>query len=90
MPSISVCGSYAAGYRAAFTVAADAGWDGDRFRIPRSEPPAEAAHIRASPIGISVVVPAHDRLPVGVQSLDELVNGFEFFRGKFGQGVRAR
>jgi len=49
----------AAGYRAAFTVALDAGWDGDRLRIPRREPAFQ--QIAGEPPGISVVIPACDR-----------------------------
>lgn len=49
----------AAGYRAACTVAQDAGWDGDLLRIPRREPVVTPGG--GEPPAISLVVPACDR-----------------------------
>ncbi len=54
----------AAGYRAAFTVT-DAAWQGDLLAIPRIDPLVPRPLIEdAGPPGISVVLPARDRLPV--------------------------
>ncbi len=54
----------AAGYLAAFTVS-DGAWNGDRFAIPRVDPLVPRPMVEdAGPPGISVVVPARDRLPV--------------------------
>ncbi len=48
-----------AGYDAAFTVAGDSAWAGDRFAIPRVEPPAP--DVPEEPTRFSVIVPAFDR-----------------------------
>ncbi len=54
----------AAGYLAAFTVS-DGAWSGDRFAVPRVDPLVPRPLVEdAGPPGISVVVPARDRLPV--------------------------
>ena len=53
-----------AGYRAAFTVS-DAPWEGDLLAIPRTDPLVPRPLCEdAGPPGISVVVPARDRLPL--------------------------
>lgn len=62
-----------AGYRAAFTVAQSTSWEGDPFRVPRvhGEPAAPLAPAATAdvPTGLSVVVPAFDR----VRMLSEVV-----------------
>lgn len=56
-----------AGYGAAFTVRESREWDGDVFSIPRLEAMEAHGLVQAAgsdPIGISVVVPARDRVPI--------------------------
>lgn len=56
-----------AGFSAAFTVRDDCAWDGDALSIPRVDGMEASGLVRAEagpPIGVSVVVPARDRLPI--------------------------
>ncbi|RZO59645.1 MAG: glycosyltransferase, partial [Sandaracinaceae bacterium] len=52
-----------AGFDAAFTVAADLDWDGDRLAIPRVDALDEPARSE-TPTGFSVIVPAYDRVGI--------------------------
>lgn len=64
-----------AGYSAAFTVRESPEWSGDRFSIPRVEGLEALEHVQArsaTPLPISVVVPARDRSAILRETLGRL------------------
>ncbi len=64
-PDVARRAAARAGFAAAFTVAGDGPWDGDRFAIPRTDVDEIVRPCAAlGPIGISVVVPACDRVRI--------------------------
>ena len=65
----------AAGFSAAFTVREGRTWDGDPLSIPRLETMEATGLVTPGdgpPLGISVVVPARDRVPILAETLSRL------------------
>lgn len=74
-PDLARAAALAAGFSAAFTVREARAWDGDLFSIPRIEAMEAAGLVTAGegpPLGISVVVPARDRVPILAETLSRL------------------
>lgn len=63
-PSVARRAAERAGVEAAFTVAAECDWDGDRLAIPRVDAAPGPSPASDSPSGFSVIVPAFDRARV--------------------------
>jgi glycosyltransferase involved in cell wall biosynthesis/peptidoglycan/xylan/chitin deacetylase (PgdA/CDA1 family) len=73
-PAIAREAVRAAGFGAAFTVRESGDWDGDRLSIPRVDGMEASGLVKPQrePLGISVVVPAHDRTEILGEVLSRL------------------